>query len=497
MAVKTGKDYIERLKKNKPKCYILGKLEENPFEHPFFKPAIAATAMAHDAAHLPEYEELLTAKSHLTGEKIHRFTNIYQNSNEIIQKIKLNRALSHICPPCNVKCIGNDSMNAIYPTVYEIDQGAGTDYFKRFCKVVERVQKEDLVCSAGITDVKGDRSLRPSQQPDPDLYLRVVKRTSDGIDVRGAKAHQTGAMVSDLTFIAPTTTLTKEDKDYAVMFVVPPYAPGITHIYGRCLGDERRLEEGGTMDLGIQDYGVHRTTLMVFDDVFIPKEHVFMDGEWEYSRPLVTYFSTIHKLSSACCKAGIFDVIIGAAATIAEYKGLEKSYHINDKIATMMYLAESIYAEAIGAAVDSFKTPAGTPMPSIMLSNVCKLTLTKHPYEMCRMMTDIAGGLFRTQPSEKDWQNPEERPMIEKYLQMKKGVPVENIMRINRLIEYFMFGTASIEDLGHLSSGAIETSQLWIKAVGNIPYKKKLAQKLAGIKEEQVTEPKKLKVAKG
>jgi len=487
MGLKSGKEYIESIKKMKPRLFMFGEQIQNVHDHPIVKPATMSCAAAHDAALMPEYEELLTTKSHLTGEKIHRFSGIYLSPEDNIKKIKANRLLSHICPTCNVKCIGNDAFNAIYPTTFEIDQKYGTDYHKRFCNFAKRIQSEDLVTSAAITDVKGDRSLRPGQQADPDLHVHVVEKKKDGIIVRGAKAHETGVLQAHYTFVAPTTTLNENEKDYAVMFAVPHDAPGITLFYGRILGDERRLESGGTMDLGIQDYGVHRTALMILDNVFIPWEHVFMCGEYDFTRQLVTYFSSVHKLSSACCKAGINDVLIGAVATAAEYNGVDKITHINDKLATMTYLGEQVYIEAIGAAVEGYKTPAGNYVPSTLQSNVCKLTLTKNPYECMRLATDITGGLFRTLPSEKDYRNPEVGHYIEKYLKARADVPTENRMRILRVIENMTYGTATSMDTAHVSSGAMETSQMWIRAEGNIKGKKKFAKKLGGIKE--VEEP--------
>src|SRR4030067_2395869 len=100
-----------------------------------------------------------------------------------------------------------------WPT-YQIDKKYGTKYHERFKKHLIYLQDNDLMTDGAMTAPKGDRSLSPSKQADPDQYLRIVEKNKEGIIVRGAKAHQTGAINSHEILVMPTVALKEEDKSY-------------------------------------------------------------------------------------------------------------------------------------------------------------------------------------------------------------------------------------------------------------------------------------------
>ena len=160
-------------------------------------------------------------------------------------------------------------------TTYEMDKEYGTNYHERFVNYLKFIQENDYTVDGAMTDPKGDRGLSPSQQEDPDLYLRITEVREDGIVVRGAKAHQTGAVNSHEHLIMPTIALKEEDKDYAVSFAVPSDAEGVIMIYGRQSCDTRKLEEGADVDLGNANFGGHEA-LVIFNDVFVPNDRIFM-----------------------------------------------------------------------------------------------------------------------------------------------------------------------------------------------------------------------------
>ena len=229
-----------------------------------------------------------------------------------------------------------DAMNAVDSTTFEMDQKLGTKYHERFIKFLKMVQEEDLTVDGAMTDVKGDRGLAPHQQADPDMYVHIVEKNDKGIVVRGAKAHQTGAVNSHWILVMPTIAMGKEDADYAVSFVCPADEKGIYYIYGRQSCDTRKME-GGTIDVGNSQFGGHEA-LMVFDNVFIPWENVLMCGEYEFSGMLVERFAGYHRQSYGGCKVGVGDVLIGAAALAADYNGASKASHIKDKLIEMTHL---------------------------------------------------------------------------------------------------------------------------------------------------------------
>lgn len=245
----------------------------------------------------------------------------------------------------------------------------------------------------------------------------------------------------------------------------------------------RKLEENPDIDLGNRSFGGHET-LVIFEDVFVPNERIFMDGETEFVGTLVERFAGYHRTSYAC-KTGVGDVLIGAAALAADYNGVPKASHIKDKLIEMTHLNETMYACSIASSCEGCKTCAGNYEIDLLLANVCKQNVTRFPYEMSRLAEDIAGGLMVTMPSEKDFRNPELKPYIDKYLRGVDSVPTENRMRILRLIENITLGTAAVgyrtESLH--GAGSPQAQRIMIARQGNIEAKKKLAKDIAHIKE--------------
>lgn len=480
MAMKTGAQYIESLRKLNLNLYMFGEKVESPVDHPIIIPSMNAVAMTYDLALDPLHEDLMTVTSSLTGEKINLFNHVFTSNKDLVQKVKRQRMLGQKMACCFQRCVGQDSFNAVYATSYEVDQAYGTDYQKNFIEYLKYVQAEDLVVDGAMTDVKGDRGLSPSKQVDPDLYLRVVERREDGIVVNGCKAHQTGIVNSHEVLVMPTVAMKPEDKDYAVCFSVPSDSPGITLIYGRQSCDTRKLEEGD-IDVGNSQFGGHEA-LIVFDHVFVPKDRIFLNGETDFVGMLVERFSGHHRPSYAC-KAGVGDVLIGAAALAADYNGVPKASHIKDKLIEMTHLNENIYATALACSYEGFETPSGAYLIDLLLANVCKQNVTRFPYEIARLAEDIAGGLMVTQPSEKDLRNPEIGPYVEKYLKGVDSVPTEHRMRIMRLIENLTLGTGAVgyrTESMH-GAGSPQAQRVMINRFANLEYKKKLAKNIAKI----------------
>ncbi len=484
MTIKTGAEYIESLRKRRISVYLFGEKIQNPVDHPIIRPSINSVAVTYDVANDPRYVDLATATSHLTGEKINRFTHVHQNTQDLIKKVQLQRLLSQKTAMCYQRCVGMDALNALSSVTFEMDQKLGTEYFQRFIEYLKHVQAYDLMCCGAMTDPRGNRSLRPSEQADPDLFLRIVEKRNDGIVVRGSKVHQTGAVNAHEVIVMPTRTLNEKDKDYAVSFGVPSDTEGIVYIYGRQSCDLRKLE-GSEIDLGNARYG-GQEAMITFDDVFVPWERVFMAGEFEYAWPLVNSFSAYHRQSYGGCKAGVGDVLIGAAATIAEYNGVAGASHIRDKIIEMNHLNETIYSCGIACSAMGHQTSSGTYLVNTLLANICKQNVTRFPYEIVRLAEDIAGGLMVTLPSEKDFKNPEIGKYINKYLKGVEGVPTEYRLRMLRLIENLTMGLGAVGYRAESMHGAgsPQAQRIMIEREEDIEYKKKLAKIIAGIEKE-------------
>jgi 4-hydroxybutyryl-CoA dehydratase/vinylacetyl-CoA-Delta-isomerase len=481
MKIRTKDDYLKSLKEQKHVVYYNGQLVEDVTSHPAFMPHINAAAKTYEMALAPEYEDLATAVSHLTGERISRFTHIHRNVDDLIKKVQLLRAIAHETGSCFQRCVGWDALNATYMTTYDIDEKYGTQYHPRFIEYLKMVQATNRMVVGGMTDTKGDRSKPPSQQVDPDVFTHVVERREDGIIIRGNKAHQTGAANSHEILIMPTQAMREADKDYALCCAIPLNSPGIIQIFGRQTNDERKF--GGRLDAGNPDYGlVGGETLIIFDDVFVPWDRVFMCGEYDFAGILVERFATLHRQNYGGCKGGVSDVVIGATALAAEMQGSGGASHVKDKLAEMMHLTETIYSGSISCSAMGRKTSSGAYYPDPLLANCTKQNVTRHIYEIGRLAHDVAGGILATMPFEADLRNEKIGKYIEKYLAGVEGVSTENRMKILRLIENMTGGTALVESMH--GAGSPQTQKVMYGRLGKLDMKKRMAKKLAGIKED-------------
>ncbi len=483
MPLMTGEQYVESLRKMKRNIYYLGKKIENPVDHPVIRPSLQCLIDTYDMALMPEYKGLMTATSHLTGHEINRFNIIHQSAEDLNKKTKLQRLMGSRTGACFQRCVIMDCGNAFYATTYEIDKAHGTDYFERFKKFITRVQDEDLIVAGALTDPKGDRSIKiGGEGQDKDLYLHVVERRPDGVVVNGAKAHLTGITNAHEVVVLPTQALRPGQEDYAIAFSVRLDAPGITMIVGRQSCDTRKMEEYADIDVGNKMYGGVEA-LTVFDHVFIPNENIYLNGETEFAGVLVERFAAYHRNSYGGCKSGVGDVAIGAAAMIAEINGTENASHIKDKLAEMTQLNEQLYALGIASGCEGFRYPAGNYMVNLLIANVCKLNVTRYPYEIVRLMEDIAGGIMVTAPSEADLRSKEVGHYVEKYL-VGHNADAEKKLRILRLCENLALGTAAVgyrtESLH--GAGSPQAQKIMILRQANFEMKKKGACRIAGVK---------------
>jgi 4-hydroxybutyryl-CoA dehydratase/vinylacetyl-CoA-Delta-isomerase len=484
MSLKTPEGYIDSMRTIPRHVFMFGEQIDNPVDHPMIRPSLNAVAMTYELAQQPEHLELMTAVSNLSGERVNRFTHLHQSTGDLVSKIKMQRLLGQCTACCFQRCVGMDSFNALDVVTTRIDQELGCDYNQRFRRYLRHVQGEDLVVDGAMTDPKGDRGLSPSQQADPDLFVHVVDQNQDGIRIRGAKVHQTGALNSHEILVMPTRSLRSEDRDYAVACAIPASAEGLTFVLGRQSSDTRKLEDS-PIDVGNPRFGGHETVI-IFDDIFVPWENVFMCGEYAYAAELVELFAAHHRASYGGCKVGVGDVLIGAARLIARIQGVENASHVKDKLVEMIHLNETLYACGLAASSEGQATISGTYAIDQLLANVTKLNVTRFPYEISRLAQDIAGGLLVTLPSEKDFAHPELGPLLEKYLVASSDYPTEWRQRILRLIENLTLGPGGVSYLTESMHGAGSpmAQRIMLARLANLDEKEELALKIAGIQED-------------
>jgi 4-hydroxybutyryl-CoA dehydratase/vinylacetyl-CoA-Delta-isomerase len=480
-AISSGEEYIESLRGRSLDVYLFGERVEEPVDHPVIRPSINAVAETYDLA--ARNPELATAMSPLTGERVNRFTHVATSADDLVMQNKMQRRLGQLTGTCFQRCVGMDAINALHSVTWEIDAAHDTGYHQRFLDFVTMIQKRGFVVGGAMTDVKGDRSKAPHQQADPDLFVHVTRRTDRGVYIRGAKAHQTGCINSHWLLVMPTLRLGPDDRDYAITGAIPVDADGITYIYGRQSCDSRAMEQGD-IDAGNAKFG-GQEAMVVFDDVFIPWEYVFMDGEHEFAAMLVERFTCYHRRSYVC-KSGVGDVLIGAAATAAEYNGVDGASHIKDKLVEMTHLNETVYSTGIASSHQAAEMKSGVYLSDDMTANVCKHHVTKIPYEIARLAQDIAGGLLATAPSQQDLDSSHVGDIIRKYLKGRDDIDTEDRIRILRLIENMTLGRNAV---GYLTesmhgAGSPQAQRIQIGRQMQLDLKKKQAKKLAGISDE-------------
>lgn len=479
--ITTGDEYVASLRDRGVTVYLFGELVAEPVDHPIIRPSINALKRTYDLA--VEDPDLATAHSLLIDAPVNRFLHIVGSPQDLVMKNRMQRRLGQLTGTCFQRCAGLDTISVLHSITYDIDQAHGTHYHQRYLDFMKEAQRNNIILGAGMTDPKGDRSKRPSEQADPDLFLHVSRRTEKGIYVQGAKAHMTGGLNSHWIAVMPTMNMGEKDKDYAVVGLVPGDAEGITYIYGRQSCDTRAME-AGDIDKGNAQYG-GQEVLVVFDDVFIPHAHVLMDGEYGFAQEMVARFTAYHR-ASYVCKTGLGDVMVGAAAAIADYNGADAASHVKDKLVEMTHLNETIFSSAIASSHEARQLPSGIFMNDAMLANVCKHNVTRFPYEISRLAQDLAGGLMVTLPSEQDFDHDVAGPMLKKYFQGRANVPIEFRQRMLRLVENMTLGRNAV---GYLTeslhgAGSPQAQRIQILRGMEVERKKGYARDLAGIRAQ-------------
>ena len=277
--ISNRESYLKSISDRNLKIYLMGKLVEDPLSHPIIRPSIEAMAETYELA--VNEPELGSVKSPYTGESINRFLHIAESNDDLYLQNKMQRKLGQLTGTCFQRCVGMDAFNALHSVTFEIDEKYSTKYHQNFISFLTEMHKYNLVIGGAMTDVKGDRSKLPHEQEDEDLYLRIVDRDENGVYVKGAKAHQTGCINSHWMVVMPTLRLTEKDKNYAIVGAIPVDAEGITYIYGRQSCDTRSMEPG-EYDVG-NKYFAGQEAMVIFDNVFIPNELIFMNGEFDFA----------------------------------------------------------------------------------------------------------------------------------------------------------------------------------------------------------------------
>ena len=424
--LKTPEEFVESLRELSPTVYIRGNKVGSVPDEPLLAPGINAISLTYEYALLPEHKEIMTATSHITGKTVNRLLHINTSQDDLLKKLEMTRLLCRETG-CAQRYLCHDALNAIYENTHNVDNQFGTDYHIKFLNYLEEVQENDLTTCVAMTDAKGDRTKRPHEQHDPDLYLRIVDRNAEGIVVRGIKAIVTGAPYTHEILVLPTRNMVEEDRDYAVSFAIPIDAPGV-ELVSREAG--RPGQSGAPLT---SRYG-QSTAQIMFDDVLVPWDRVFLAGEWQLAGSLTESFATHHRLSCIGARAGLGDMLIGTTCSIAEANGLDtqKTGHVRDKIADLIRFVESFYACGVTSSVFGNETRAGNFIPDPVYSNIGKLMQGTHIYDMYRVAHDISGGILVASPYPEDMESESVGERLNRYLQGREDIPADYRISIAR-----------------------------------------------------------------
>ncbi|MEQ1506842.1 MAG: 4-hydroxyphenylacetate 3-hydroxylase N-terminal domain-containing protein [Myxococcota bacterium] len=430
--MRTRDQYLDSLRARRPELWVDGQRVDDPVDHPKLRPSIEAVAATYALAHDERYRALATAHSELVDGPVNRFTHLFRSPDDLLHKIALQRVLGRITGTCFQRCVGMDGINATFIATAAVSPARHA----RFVDWLRGVQQRDEMLCGAMTDAKGDRSKRPLAQPD--AFLRVVERRRDGIVIRGAKLHQTGAANAHQILVMPGQGYRPGEEAFAVACAVPVDAAGVVMVLGRQPSDDRR----GGPDAGNPTYG-GQEVLVWFDDVYVPHERVFLDGELGPANALLEAFAGYHRASYGGCKPGNLDVLIGASAALAEEHGVRQAPHVRDKLVEMVHLTETIHGLGLAASGKSTHTATVPGDPGVwqvdpVLANVCKHTVTRLPYEIVRLAEDLAGGLLGSMPSLADLDHPRIGEIV------RTVVGSEARGKLLRLVEWMTTGSGSV-----------------------------------------------------
>jgi 4-hydroxybutyryl-CoA dehydratase / vinylacetyl-CoA-Delta-isomerase len=457
--------------------YLAGERVEDVTTHSILARCVETAAIDYRMTAMPEYQDLAVVANPQTGELINRYYHTAADGGDLLKKFDLmvagSRATTWAQPLAHD--IGADAMNAVAMTA----GSSGIEkYVDRARKYHDFLTSTDASVAGAMTDVKGNRRLRPSSpdQTHPDFYVRVVARSNDGIVVRGAKAHITGAAYFNEILVMPGRSMQEQDKDYAVSFAIPVNTKGIRQIVRPA-----KVEYG---PLEFPDDGGPRRwadSVVIFDDVFVPWERVFLCGEWQLSTRLMQNFATLHRFSTVALYVVIAETLVGMAQAMAEYNGIERAPHVVRGITELVIHCEMLKALARAACLD-YAVHGGIPIPNPTTTNIAKYHFANEYLQQTAILIDIAGGLLATMPSYKDFQNPETRGDIEKYLGGAAGTSTVARLRMFQLHSTLLTPEIAAQILHGAGSLQGQRVAIYSESGPGIAKCKAYAQSLAGIR---------------
>jgi 4-hydroxybutyryl-CoA dehydratase/vinylacetyl-CoA-Delta-isomerase len=488
MAIKTREDYLAALRAMRPNVYKFGELIQDVTTHPATKRTVESHARNYDAANDPELADMYTKTSIFSGETILRWNTMMQSADDLISNMKMKRQNYRRTGSCTgAVCVGWNAQNVMWAVTHDTDREFGTNYQERLKDWIVDSQHKGLTVAGALTDPKGNRSLKPSQQPDPDTNLRIVEVRDDGIVIRGAKIMICGTAAAHEIFLLPGGIYREEDQDYALACVVPRDIEGLTIVEATHPSDRREMEDTAAGE--VPDTGITQGWLL-FEDVFVPNERVFMCKEFKYTSKVIQYFTANYRACIGACVSGQGDVMIGASILMARANGLSTKTFMT-KLVDMSVNNQITYGLGVGACAMGFQHPTGSWFADPLTAHTNKVMVATLPYEVKRLTQEIGGGIVETgcMPSYRDVSNPEYGPLLSRYLKAGEA-SAETRFKAARLSEWLTIG-AGVPGCMH-GGGSPDGAKLVVRFTTPMEEYADYARQIMGI-EEEITEPAKPK----
>jgi 4-hydroxybutyryl-CoA dehydratase/vinylacetyl-CoA-Delta-isomerase len=485
MALMTPEQFEASLQNLKPRVFMNGKKVDSILENRNTRTVVEANKASYEWALDPRYSHIMSCYSPLIGDQVNRYTYVSASIDDLVKKAEAGTFTAEMLGTCIYRCVGYDAFHALASTCWEMDRDLGTEYHPRFLEYLKMVQRQDLSVAGALTEPRGKRSQKTLDWPDPFLSLKVVDRNKDGIVVRGAKINISGAFASHELVVLPQSAHAQGEEDYALAFATPTDADGIIYVCQYSPYSAERDAAEDLAELGNPRFGQRETSMVIFNNVFVPWERVFHCGETKYSGKFVTRFAKTHRMTcGGTCKVGFMNQIIGASKLIQEYKGLEKVAHINDQLTEMVVLRETGRACGMAAAAKGAEEPPGSGvfLPDEMMGNVAKLNICNAFWRAMALAGDIGGGLIVTMPSLKELQNPEVKDYVNEFYSFGSDEPTENILKVHKLLQHWTAGQHGVATWH--GAGPVQAQKIMLQRVVNYEHEKNLVKQTLNLKEK-------------
>ena len=476
MALRTAEQYKSSLRDGRA-VYFRGEKVADVNTHPVIGIAVEHAALDYRMADDPQYRGLAVVKE--GSDEYSRYYHLPRNGEDLRKRSDLIAASTREGATLVVliKEIGTDALLALHIIGEQMAARGKPEYRERINKYYRYCRDNDLALAVAQTDVKGDRSLGPTLQEHPDYYVRIVEERPDGIVVRGAKVHTSVVTNTNEVIVLPTRAMRADDRPYAVAFALPVNTPGL-----KLIASTHGSAKKDPVEHPISARHKMMETLTVFDDVFVPKERVFLQGEVDFAGLLALTFVRFHRFTAVSYKLPLLELMAGAGAAIAEANGVLSAGHVRDKL-THLAAYHTTVRGLIEHAANTCTVEQGIAVPNTLITNVAKFHFAHNYHQAVQIVQDLAGGLLVTAPAGEDLTGEATREYVLKYMGGKKEFGAERRLRLINLI-----GDLTASDYGGYqevlavhAEGGFEAEKLQAYREYDFKTVAAYARKLAGI----------------